>query len=149
MPGHFIVRYDRPAAPLYIDPFHKGLLLSEDDCAQRLRSMHGADFVFRRSFLDPVGKRQILTRMLTNLKAIYVRQGDALRALAAVERIVLLQPHDPGEIRDRGLLRSRTGKLDEAVTDLVRYLDLRPQAPDGEAVRELLHTLARVSKRRN
>lgn len=149
LPSHFIVRYERPGAPLYIDPFHKGLFLSEDDCVQRLRGTHGPDFVFSRSFLEPVGKRQILTRMLTNLKSIYVRQGDTPRALAAVERIVLLQPHNPTEIRDRGLLRSRAGNLDEAVTDLARYLDLRPQAPDKEAVRDLLHTLARVSKRLN
>jgi regulator of sirC expression with transglutaminase-like and TPR domain len=135
MPGHFVVGYYPGSAPQYVDVFGQGRLLTREDCIARLQEQFGSGFVFRDEHLAPVTKRQILTRMLGNLKQIYMQRQDLDRALAAVERILLLNPDEPGEIRDRGLIHYRRGALREAHADLERYTHLAPDADDAETVR--------------
>ena len=135
MPGHFLVGYYPEDEPRYVDAFNQGRLLSRDECAARLQEQFGSGFVFHDEHLAPVSKRQILTRMLANLKQIYLQCQDLDRALAAVERILLLNPDQPGEVRDRGLLHYRRGALRDAHADLERYLQLAPDAHDAETVR--------------
>src|SRR5437899_3280203 len=72
MPGHFLVKCLPEGLEIFIDPFHQGEILLEEGCKKRLMEIYGNDFQFKRSFLDSVGKRQILSRMLTNLKGIYL-----------------------------------------------------------------------------
>jgi regulator of sirC expression with transglutaminase-like and TPR domain len=148
-PTHFLVGYYAAQPPYYIDVFHQGLLLRREDCIARLRAQFGADFVFRDEYLAPVSKRQILTRLLTNLKLIYSQQGDWDRALGAVERILLLNPDAPAELRDRGLIQYRRGVLRAARADLARYLQLAPHAADGEAVQGQLALIEELWARRN
>ena len=88
--------------------------------------------------LRPVGARSILASVLSNPKAVHVQAQLYARALAAVERILLLTPGDLDERRDRGMLLAQLGRLPEAVADTQAYLALSPQAPDAESVREQL-----------
>jgi regulator of sirC expression with transglutaminase-like and TPR domain len=132
-----------------VDVFGQGVLLTRDDCAARLRDTFGSGFVFRDEYLAPVSKRQILTRMLTNLKQIYGQREDWDRALAAVERILLLNPEQPGEIRDRGAIHLRRGALQAARTDFERYMTLAPQANDLPAVRDQLALVEKLLAMRN
>jgi regulator of sirC expression with transglutaminase-like and TPR domain len=135
MPGHFLVGYYPEGEARYVDVFNQGRLLSHDECVARLQEQFGSGFVFQAEHLAPVSKRQILTRMLTNLKQIYLQRQDLDRALAAVERILLLNPDQPAEVRDRGLIQYRRGALRDAHADLERYTALAPEAGDAETVR--------------
>jgi regulator of sirC expression with transglutaminase-like and TPR domain len=143
LPGHFIVQYGAHPEPFYIDPFHNGKILSERDCADRVAQIYGRDLPWQASYLDVVDDLHILSRVLNNLKIIYVRKGAHELALGAVERLVLLQPDAPSEIRDRGLLRAQLGYLQPALEDLNTYLEACPEAPDAPAMRRHVAALQR------
>ena len=143
LPGHFVVQYGAHPEPFYIDPFHGGKLLSEQDCAARVAQIHGQDLPWQESYLDAVSDLHILARVLNNLKVIYVRKGAHELALGAVDRLILLKPDVPSEIRDRGLLRAQLGQLHRALEDLTTYLEACPEAPDAPAMRRHVAALQR------
>lgn len=146
LPGHFVVRAAPPGGePVLVDPFN-AKATDEDECQQRLDVIYGGQVTLGREHLRAVGVRAILARVLGNLKAVYVQARLFRRALAAVERILLLTPHDLDERRDRGALLAQLDRLPEAIADTQSYLNLRPDAPDAEAVREQLKKMrARLS----
>jgi regulator of sirC expression with transglutaminase-like and TPR domain len=141
-PGHFLVKCPASASTgdLFIDPFNGGDVLGPDECLARFRgALHGREFDPR--FLEGVGPSQILTRMLHNLKKIYVESGDDMRALWVIDRLLLLQPSNLEERRDRGLVAARLGGTASAVKDLGAYLEGASQASDAQEVRALLEEL--------
>ncbi|HEX7089320.1 MAG TPA: transglutaminase-like domain-containing protein [Longimicrobiales bacterium] len=142
-PGHFLVRYEGEAVRLLVDPFEGGRLRFEDQAQELLDRVYGGMVPLQPEFLQPASKRDILVRILTNLKGIYLNARDDRRALAAVERILLLRPGATGEVRDRGMLLARIGRVGEAIADLQRYLNSAPEAPDARRVRELIRELGR------
>jgi regulator of sirC expression with transglutaminase-like and TPR domain len=137
LPGHFIVRAHSAGATKLVDPF-EGRTTDEEECRERLDSLYGGQVPLADEHLRPAGTRAILARLLGNLKAIYVSAQLFRRALAAVERILLLAPHSLEERRDRGLLLAQLGRLHEAVVETQSYLNLAPEAEDAPAVREQL-----------
>ncbi len=137
-PAHFLVKYSSPEGEIVIDPFHRGAVLNEEDCQSRLDESYVGRVRFQRSFLATSTKRQILTRILTNLKGIYLAAKDHRRALAAIERILLIDPDLGREVRDRGILRMQLKQTSQAVADLERYLTMNPKAEDAEEVRTRL-----------
>ena len=145
MPGHFLVKYLAPEEEIIIDPFHRGIILSEEECADLLTRSSGEAIPFQPNYLAPVAKKQILTRMLNNLRSIYLSREDHHRALGIAERLLLVEPHDHRNVRDRGVLRLRVGDLKGALTDLETYLAASPNASDtneiyryAEAIRQRL-----------
>lgn len=141
-PGHFLVRYDGEVARLLIDPFDGGRVRWEDEGQELLDRVYGGMVRMRDEFLRPATRTDILARVLTNLKTIYLNTRDDDRALRAVDRILLLRPAAGVELRDRGLLLARTGRNHEAVAELERYLDYSPTAPDAQRVRSLIDDLS-------
>jgi regulator of sirC expression with transglutaminase-like and TPR domain len=111
MPGHFLVKYAHPEADIYIDPFNKGQVLSRQGCEELLQQVYGEPVPFQESFLTPVTKKQILARILMNLKAIYLHIKHHRKALAVVERLLLIQPGAEQEMKDRATLRNLIGML--------------------------------------
>jgi regulator of sirC expression with transglutaminase-like and TPR domain len=140
-PGHFLVRCQDVFGTVFLDPFHEGKLLLRSDLEELLRRLQGPSAQLLPAHIAPVGNKAILTRVLHNLKGMYYHRGDFQRTLAAVERIVLLNPHLPDELRDRGLLYSLTGRREAAIADLRDYLDRWPDAPDAARIREHLSEL--------
>jgi regulator of sirC expression with transglutaminase-like and TPR domain len=140
-PGHFLVRYVGEAIPLLVDPFLGGQIRFEDEAQELLDRVYGGMVRLRQEFLQPAGKKDMLTRLLRNLKGIYLNERDDRRALAAIDRILLLRPTAAPELRDRGLLLARTGRVGEAIADLERYLDIEPEAADARRVRKLIEDL--------
>lgn len=141
LPAHFLASaVDLPG--VYIDMFHGGRLLSEFECRTLLRTKTQGAVEFEREMLRPVSNRQILMRMLQNLKQLYTRRGKLERALAASDRILLLAPAAADEHRDRGLLQIQRRAFRAAVEDLNRYLSLAPMADDRHVI------AARVSEAR-
>src|SRR5205085_2973941 len=92
MPGHFLVKYQDEVEEILLDPFNGGRLLSEEDCFRMVLRMYQGGVVFQRSYLDAVSKKQILTRMLQNLKSIYTRVGTQIKTLGVIERALLITP---------------------------------------------------------
>jgi regulator of sirC expression with transglutaminase-like and TPR domain len=138
LPGHFIVRaWEDEGSGVLVDPFN-GRMTDDDECRKRLDVIYEGELTLSDEYLRPVGTRSILARMLGNLKAVYVQAQLFRRALAAVERILLLTPHDLDERRDRGMLLAQLNRTPEAVAETQSYLNLAPDAPDAEVVREQL-----------
>ena len=147
-PGHFLLRHSL-YPQLLLDPFAGGRLLTEEDCRQMLETLSGGALPFDARLLRPSSPRQILIRMLNNLRGIYLNRDEPLRAIGALDRVVLLDPDDVGARRDRGLLSLRWGDPHRGIEDLERYLALEPEAPDAEAVEELLVEARRRVERVN
>lgn len=144
-PGHFLVRCPTGVADpdarreLLIDPFHRGELRSESDCRQLLRRHVGEEAVFDPRLLVVAGKREILTRMLANLKRQYVAMRSFPQARDSVELLLAIDPLCGAEVRDRGLLSYHLGDHAAALRDLEGYLSMMSrqggQAEPGEEAR--------------
>lgn len=96
-PGHFLVQYTAAAenvAPVVVDPYHAGAQLTKDELEERLRRALGQGSGLAAEHLQPASKRQILTRMLNNLRGIYQRTGDGIRERGVLERLAILNPQD-------------------------------------------------------
>lgn len=142
LPGHFLVKCLAASGEWLIDPFFGGKTVTEAECRQRLKRLHGEEFPFQRSFLDCVTKRQILGRLLANLKMIYLVQKDFGRALNVIDKILLIFPQAAGEIRDRGSVSFRLQRFSAAIRDWNRYLAMKPQASDVQEVKQNLKVAA-------
>ena len=103
-----------------------------------LEQLSGGSLPFDSRLLRPSSPRQILVRMLNNLRGIYLNQSEPLRVIGVLDRVLLLDPDDVGARRDRGLLSLRWADPQRGIEDLERYLALEPEAPDAEAVETLL-----------
>jgi len=142
MPGHFLIRPDFEDVGIYVDAFNQGEILFPEDCQNLLSQIYGQPVEIQSTFLVPVSRRQFLGRMLSNLKAIYLNQGDRIRALAAIERILLLFPEAISERRDRGIIYYQVGRWQESRQDLEMYLNNFPGAQDASIIRRLLERIS-------
>jgi regulator of sirC expression with transglutaminase-like and TPR domain len=140
-PGHFLVKHRTESEEIVVDPFHQGRILAEDDLKSRLEASFGGKVRYEPSLLDPLPARELLFRMLSNLKSIYVRSRDTERALAAVERMLVLCPENSREHRDRGVLLAQVGRPLEALAVLATYRELEPDAEDADQVHTLMEQL--------
>jgi regulator of sirC expression with transglutaminase-like and TPR domain len=143
MPGHFLVRPAIEEMLIFVDPFHQGETMFPEDCQERLSQIYGRPVELQPEFLEPVGSRYFLARLLTNLKAIYINQNDDLRTLAVVDRILLLFPTALSEQRDRGFIYYKLDRWTEARQDLTDYLEQLPTAPDRGIILELLDQMGK------
>lgn len=143
LPGHFLVRLVEDGT--FVDPFMGQVDLTENDCAERVRALHGARLKLEPSMLAAQSHRQILIRVLRNLREIYRVQGDGPRELAALDRIVLLQPRDPYVRRERAGALERLGAYRRALRDLDEVRRLQPSVRRSErfrARRRFVHEMA-------
>ena len=140
-PGHFLVRYSGPDGEQILDPFLGGTSLSEAQLAAKLRNMYGENNPLAAQvskLLTPATKKEILTRMLGNLKGVYLNKGDFERALGVIDRMLLIRPDAATEFRDRAAVQQRLGRMQGAVRDFKQYLALAPDAPDADRIRALI-----------
>jgi regulator of sirC expression with transglutaminase-like and TPR domain len=154
-PGHFLVRClqdlhtDDPSEGLIVDPFHAGAILNEAECRQLLEP-HMSDAAFEPSLLARATRRQILVRMLLNLKKLYVKMHSFPQARAATDALLALQPSSLADLRDRGLLAYHMNDFSRALRDLEEYLKVArlsdqddDQKKETEQVWEHVKTLRR------
>jgi regulator of sirC expression with transglutaminase-like and TPR domain len=148
LPAHFLAKW--PLSPdegddLFVDAFN-GTLLDLDECrefAQRLTSASRAAAHIDPEWLEPASNRSVLTRLLHNLKHAYLQRGETAAALDMVERLVILRPDLPEELRDRGLLRLALGEVLLAAADIAAYAQRVPAAPE---VRRLCKRMAAIGE---
>ncbi len=138
MPGHFLIRPEFQEAGIYVDAFNQGEILFPEDCEARLSQIYGQPMQLRAEFLQAVSPKQILARMLTNLKVIYMNSEFYETALSMIELILLLFPNTITEKRDRGILYYQLNRWVEARQDLEDYLQQSPMAQDASVIRQLL-----------
>lgn len=135
-PGHFLVRVlqdlhtDDPGEGLIVDPFHGGAILNEHDCRLLLHRHMGEEAAFEPQLLARTTRRQILVRMLLNLKRLYVRWRSFPQARMVTDLLLAISPSSLTELRDRGLLAYHMNDFPAALRDLEQYLKL---SFEGEA----------------
>ena len=141
-PGHFLLRAGQGATaplrsradePLIIDPFHGGASLSEFDCRELLRQHVGEEAAFDHELLLPATRSQIVTRMLVNLKRLYVRMRSFPQARFISDLLLAVDPSAIAELRDRGLLAYHLQDFAAALRDLEAYLRLVPRQSETPA----------------
>ena len=139
-PFHFLVKYHDPdrGAERFLDPFHGGREIDQGAFAERLRATNRGAGPNPESFLAAVTKRQMLQRILTNLKGAAVRKRDYRAAIAATDFLLALTPWSLEDRRDRGLLCYQTGQYIEALDDLQQYHQHAADAPDAERVADFI-----------
>ena len=149
LPGHFITAHFTPSAEYFIDVFNEGRLLTENACADLVAGMSQGSIKFEPSHLDPVTKKQVLIRMLSNLLGIYSGSQDFRRAIAAIERILLLMPKSLPHLRDYGLLLAQAGYTMRAIEQLERFLTANKGGENDETVTAALIKLRQAQARLN
>ena len=156
-PGHFLVRVKLRAGALVLDPFAGGAPLSEGELRARLQRVVRSGVVGNmpvaelpiEQFLEPASKRQVLSRVLRNLKAIYRDTDRPERMLEVLNRMLLVAPEASAELRDRGYVYHRLECWRPALEDLRAYLEREPDAPDLDDVRVRLMELTALCARLN
>jgi regulator of sirC expression with transglutaminase-like and TPR domain len=142
-PGHFLVRLRLRGGMLVLDPFSGGAPQSEDQLRERLKRVipRGAtegipvSSLPLEQFLEPATNRQILARVLRNLKGVYREADKPERLLEVLNRMIIVAPDAAGELRDRGLVYQRLECWRPALKDLADYLEREPEATDVDEVR--------------
>ena len=151
-PGHFLVKVALEGGLVVLDPL-TGESLGLDSLSERLSPYRAPEDQFAAPDLDegetPLGlylqacpPRDMLARMLRNLKEIFRSQEDWPRMLQVLERLVVLLPEAWDERRDRGLVHAELGHVHEALQDLRQYLEAVPAAPDTAALRNRVSELS-------
>lgn len=138
LPGHFLVQYNDGRYSTYIDVFGGGRLLTAERCCDLSLKVSGVDVHQNPNLLHPVGKRQILIRMLNNLRSIYFSRQAHRKALAVLDLLITAVPHSTEEYRQRGVLNAELERFGAARQDLETYLRLAPQAQDRNEVQQQL-----------
>ena len=147
-PGHFIIRYSAELEIL-IDPFNKGRILSERDCQEMLNRIYGGGLKLKSDLLQYATRKQILARMLHNLKNIYVDSKDFLKALSVVDMLLIIDPSDMSELRDRGLIYYKLECFVQALADLETYSRHAPQAVDRDVIGNCIMIIKELVERIN
>lgn len=139
LPGHFIVKAIHGADEVLFDPYHGGRLLVPEQCERLVERVTGNRFQATARNLQALPPRQIVQRMLSNLKTIYVEKEDYSRLIRVIERLRQVNPQDLFEERDLGIGLLHAGQPGQAIDHLSAYLAAFPKGVDAENVRLLLN----------
>ena len=143
LPGHFIVAYEDSEARYWIDPFHHGRILTFAECCALAKEAANVDIRHNPAVFAAVNNRQILVRMLSNLKAIYLR-GEAFdKARQVLDLLIEAMPDYPEEYRHRGIVHLKQLNHRAAKQDFETYLRLQSNSPEREAVEKQLLLIER------
>ena len=148
-PGHFLVKIHMPRGEVVLDPF-TGQSLSREELDERLapflrqQGLVGDNEAPLGLFLQPAPARDVLARMLRNLKEIHRQAGDTPRQVQVLERMVILMPQAWEERRDLALALAELGRHAEAADELSQYLEHCPDAGDAMTLRRRLNAWRRL-----
>jgi regulator of sirC expression with transglutaminase-like and TPR domain len=146
-PGHFLAKYLAASGEILLDPYHRGAILSLQDCKEKLKAQFGEEAEFRPSFLVVLSTKQTLTRMLNNLKGSFFRRKDFAKVLVMIEMALAVDPASRQEIHDRGMIYFLLRNYGKAMADLRAYLNLSP--PDDPQIRDVRTMMHRIRAMHN
>ena len=135
LPGHFIAGARLDDSQILLDPFNGGALVTPEECEELVGSVVGRPVTLLPEHYAPVSGRQLLTRMLANLKGAYWQRQEWDRVVGAIDRLLVLDPKAASEWRDRGVAWSNLGEVRRGLGDWERYLTEFPDAEDHETVK--------------
>ena len=151
-PAHFLVKCALRDGTVVLDPYAKGMSLSFDDLRRRVKTLeHGAEptRAMIGNMLTAASHREILARLLRNLKGIYTHHKDWMKALAASDRIIGVMPERAEEYRDRGMIYLNMECFRAALFDFQSYLKMLPAAKDAQFVKSKVAELEALASRLN
>lgn len=151
-PAHFLVKCRLREGTVVLDPYANGISLSLDDLKQRIKSLRNGVELPQSSIaemLATASNKEILVRMLRNLKGIYSHHKQWLKALAATDRIITVMPDLADEYCDRGMIYLSLECFRAALFDLQAYIKMLPEAADADTIRQKVVELQAVASRLN
>jgi len=147
MPGHFLVKH--PYFDILIDPFSQGRIINEADCEQRMKQVLGDSVPFHASYLEGVSKLHTVTRMLNNLRNVFLDLRQFPKAYQVTELVLALHPESTNDLRQKAAFLIEMRRFAEAAATLHRYLELAPEAEDTADLQQtalnLRKTLAQMN----
>lgn len=146
LPGHFIAALFHASGKIFIDPFNRGEIRSVDDCLEIVRTYTGETLAPDLHWLQPIGRKELLARMLRNLKLIYARQDNDVMLFKMTHWILALQPDSPAELSERARLYEDMGNPARAVKDWERCL---ANISDHEGVTQIRARIDILKKKRS
>ncbi len=141
MPMHFLVKVLGIQPPLFVDCYNQGRILTVEQCKEGVKTMSRGQIPFRDEMLDIVSNGAVLSRLLTNLKMIYLNALQYAKALPILDRLLVLNPSVNSLLRERGLVRYNLEQFDLARQDLKDYLATESDPPDAQEIRNLLRKI--------
>lgn len=150
-PGHFLVKCAVPEGAVVLDPYSGGISLGLPDLQKRLREVQGGEVsrAIVAELLVSASNKDIIVRLLRNLKAIYLREHKLDKALPIMNWIIATMPEQTPELRDRGMIYQELECPRAALTDFETYLQLSPGSDDAGDIRgriiELRKEVARLN----
>ncbi|HET7213860.1 MAG TPA: transglutaminase-like domain-containing protein [Terriglobia bacterium] len=141
-PGHFLVKHPGPPAEILIDPFHRGAVLAPADCLALLKKNFGPEAELKSEYFASSTKKQILARMLNNLKGSFHRRGNYSKVLTMIELSLATREDVLTDVRDRGMVYFAMRRYSDSARELKVYLKLA--GGDDPEVEEVLQMLGRL-----
>ncbi len=141
-PAHFLVKYLGAAEMILVDPYNRGAILTREDCEERLKAHFGQQAELKEEHLAASTPKQILARMLNNLKGSYFRRHDYHKVLTMIELALAIDPASRQEIHDRGMVYFLMRRYAESKADCLRFLSMVPaNDPQIAEVSQVLHRI--------
>jgi regulator of sirC expression with transglutaminase-like and TPR domain len=149
LPHHFMLRVDEAGQTRFVDPFHAGAVYSREKCEQVLTEIAGKPIALTESVAAPCSLAVVVSRMLRNLKAVYLNNEDLASLLPVQRRLTALNPGSPDELRDLAIICVQTEHHGEAIDRLEAYFRQTPSPDDAPELRQLLEVVRRHVARWN
>jgi regulator of sirC expression with transglutaminase-like and TPR domain len=146
-PGHFLAKYLTASGEILLDPYHRGALVSLQDCEEKLKAQFGEEAEFRPSYLVASSAKQTLTRILNNLKGSFFRRKDFGKVLMMIEMAMAVDPASRQEIHDRAMIHFLLRRYAKAMADLRAYISLAPS--DDPQIRDAQTMMHRIRAMHN
>ena len=147
-PGHFLTKYVGPTEEIIIDPF-VGKILDRAECQIRYQAIMRTRQILAEDHLQKAQSKEILVRMLRNLKNIYLKKNELEPALSCCNRILLALPNSFMELHNRGVIYFQLECFPEAQADLERLLLLAPPHARKEEVQYILSKIRQHTRQVN
>jgi len=142
-PGHFLAKCLIGDDEILVDCFN-ARTVSREDCQDLLNSFSPGGGPVSEEMLGIAGPREILSRMLNNLRRIHAGRGEFARAVRWIDMDLSLRPDNPHSYRERGMLHVQMEEFGKAMMDLERYVRMAPGSPDLPQVHEQIHLIRKL-----
>jgi regulator of sirC expression with transglutaminase-like and TPR domain len=146
-PGHFLSKYLTASGEILLDPYHRGAIVSLQECEEKLKAQFGEEAEFRPSYLATTSTKQTLTRMLNNLKGSFFRRKEFPKVLMMIEMALAVDPASRQEIHDRAMIYFLLRRYSKSMDDLRTYLSLSPS--DDPQIRDVQTMMHRIRAMHN